>query len=316
MQNNNHNDIHSKSKTEAKQILIDDRQLSTVRKVIVRNLIANKSKYNYNKPRSMIQKFVSDCYVKSNTDDDLKIKVENQIERKIIKEVKNRKNLTSKKRKKTTEETDTLEAYYKEDPSWTRNTVKNLKIILTNLTVDQIYKWGYDRKLLLKKHRAQKKAHDAQPPPVISSMPDTTLQSVTISDFNQEVQNLCQFETSSSEEMTSESPVAKPSCTQPRAIGLVGQSGSFDGNETLSTAGVGDFTVVEDDPFFYDHDDRAACFYVVFNESGRSAPHRRPGRRGLFRAPSGFVNMDFYTWKECVFHDGGSAFLEELYKED
>lgn len=63
-----------------------------------------------------------------------------------------------KKNKKTKEEVSILETYFKSDPEWTRKTVKVLKGMLTRLTVDQIYKWGYDRKLLIEKNDERKRA--------------------------------------------------------------------------------------------------------------------------------------------------------------
>lgn len=65
---------------------------------------------------------------------------------------KTRKNLRAKKRKKSKHEVALLEAYFEQDPDWSRKTVKALKPLL-NLTVDQIYKWGYDRKHLIDKKK-------------------------------------------------------------------------------------------------------------------------------------------------------------------
>lgn len=235
----------------------------------------------------------------------------------MIREVKNRKNLNAKKRKKTKEENDTLEAYFQEDPSWGRKTVKMIKNLLNNLSVDQIYKWGYDRKLLLKKRQAQHKARPTLIPSVDSPLPDIEFHSVAISDFNQEVADLCSFDTGSSDGPATEAPAAEPRRLRPHTARLARRRESFGGNELLPAAAVvGDFTIVEDDPFFYEPNDEAACSYVVFNESGRSAPHKRPGRRGLFRAPSGFVNMDFYTFREEAFQKEGTVFLRELYKDE
>lgn len=65
---------------------------------------------------------------------------------------KQRKNLRAKKRKKSKYEVKILEEYFVKDPEWSRQTVKQLKPLL-NLTVDQIYKWGYDRKHLVEKRK-------------------------------------------------------------------------------------------------------------------------------------------------------------------
>ena len=66
---------------------------------------------------------------------------------------KTRNNLRAKKRKKSKYEVEILEAYFEKDPEWSRHTVKLLKPLL-NLSVDQIYKWGYDRKHLIEKRKS------------------------------------------------------------------------------------------------------------------------------------------------------------------
>ena len=66
-----------------------------------------------------------------------------------------RKNLNAKKRKKSKNEIDILEAYFNQDSDWSRATVKNLKLLLPNLSVDQIYKWGYDRKHLIERRMSK-----------------------------------------------------------------------------------------------------------------------------------------------------------------
>ncbi|CAI2374553.1 unnamed protein product [Moneuplotes crassus] len=53
-------------------------------------------------------------------------------------------------RKKTASEIQFLEEMFKKDPKWGRKTVQICKKAL-DLNTDQIYKWGYDRKLLLRK---------------------------------------------------------------------------------------------------------------------------------------------------------------------
>ena len=55
-----------------------------------------------------------------------------------------------KKFKKSKEEKEILESYFLKDPSWSRKTVRRLKKLLS-LPVDKIYKWGYDKKLVIKK---------------------------------------------------------------------------------------------------------------------------------------------------------------------
>lgn len=53
-------------------------------------------------------------------------------------------------RPKTEEEIDFLEQQFEKDPTWNRKTVQICKKAL-NLRTDQIYKWGYDKKLRLNK---------------------------------------------------------------------------------------------------------------------------------------------------------------------
>mmetsp|Transcript_19075 Transcript_19075/g.21398 ORF Transcript_19075/g.21398 Transcript_19075/m.21398 type:complete len:120 (+) Transcript_19075:559-918(+) len=118
------------------------------------------------------------------------------------------------------------------------------------------------------------------------------------------------------EDLVGSSPVASPCQASAAPTRRNSHLGSLDGTETLPTTAEADVTIVEDDPFFYERTDEAV-FYVVINGSSKVIPHRRAGRRGLFRVPSGFVNMDFYTYKEEAFQpEGAPAFLGELYKDD
>lgn len=57
---------------------------------------------------------------------------------------------SNKKRAKTYEEIKFLEEMFEKDPTWSRKTVQIWKKAL-NLKTNQIYKWGYDRKILNKK---------------------------------------------------------------------------------------------------------------------------------------------------------------------
>lgn len=96
-----------------------------------------------------------DCKFSPNFDEHLydTIPHEDEIDWDNAQSRKTRKNLNAKKRKKSKEEVAILEAHFVQDPEWTRKTVKALKPLL-NLTVDQIYKWGYDRKLLVEKRKS------------------------------------------------------------------------------------------------------------------------------------------------------------------
>lgn len=230
-----------------------------------------------------------------------------------IHRTKQRKNLTAKKRKKTKEEVALLEAYFAEDPSWSRKTVKALKPQLP-LSVDQIYKWGYDRKKLLKKRTAQSKAKKALCTPAAAPVVEPVVDAKAISDFNQEVDDLCRFNTGHSEALLDE-PFVDESPQKPhRMLKDCAPLESFHSKETLPTRGSAHFAVIEDDPFFYDLKEEAV-FYVSLDKAPER-PHRRAGRRGLFRVPSGFVNMDFYTYKEEAFQDCEGRFLGELYKQE
>ena len=93
-----------------------------------------------------------------------------------------------KKRKKTNEEVSVLEGHFTKDPAWSRKTVKALKGILTNLSVDQIYKWGYDKKLLEKKNldkKREQKEFDKKADEIMINLPQET-----IVDYNNEVDGL------------------------------------------------------------------------------------------------------------------------------
>jgi len=238
------------------------------------------------------------------------------LHRRNIKKAKARKNLRAKKRKKTPEEKAILEAYFDKDPTWGRKTVKALKGELPNLTVDQIYKWGYDHKLLLKSLKNKEKNAKLTNKQKPSIQEEEVLKEKSILDFNLEVEELLKSEIDMSEELVGDSPVATASDTTAPPTRRNSHLGSLDGKETLPTSAEADVAVVEDDPFFYERKDEAV-FYVVINGSSKAIPQRRAGKRGLFRVPSGFVNMDFYTYKEGAFEpEGGATFLGELFKDD
>lgn len=85
---------------------------------------------------------------------------------------------------------------------------------------------------------------------------------------------------------------------------------SFVSKETLPTCNPTD-DLIEDDPFFYDEKENA-YFYVVNRDSTKVIPHRVVGKKGLFRIPSGFFNLDFYTYKDEAFQNNVPEFLSEL----
>lgn len=61
-------------------------------------------------------------------------------------------------RVKTKEEIDFLEQQFVKDPDWTRKTVQFCKKNL-NLETAQIYKWGFDKKMILKKNSSGRRIH-------------------------------------------------------------------------------------------------------------------------------------------------------------
>ena len=62
---------------------------------------------------------------------------------------------------KSQEDIQILENSFKIDPTWSRETVKSLKTRLPLLSVKQIHKWGYDRKLLIKRMTVRDKANQS-----------------------------------------------------------------------------------------------------------------------------------------------------------
>ena len=75
-----------------------------------------------------------------------------ELSKEIKPKLNTRNNINGKKRKKSKNEVKILETYFAIDPEWSRQTVQKLKPLL-KLTVDQIYKWGYDRKHLVEKRK-------------------------------------------------------------------------------------------------------------------------------------------------------------------
>lgn len=233
---------------------------------------------------------------------------------KAIDKKKTRKGLNDRKRKKTKEEVATLESFFENDPSWGRKTVKALKQALPNLSVDQIYKWGYDRKKLQKKHEAQKKANKAmlsEKEPIILNVPS---EGHEICDFNKEVENLINSQSITLDEHEDESKNEEMRLRKKRNSILTTGSYqvSFFSKGTLPNS-CDHYTVVEDDGFFYEEEGNEV-FYVV--AENRNIPHRRPFKNLLFRRPSGFLNMDFYTFQEEVFVKGDPTPFRELYKKE
>ena len=319
MQNNNYDELDKTSEegtqTSSKKNCLSKGSQAAVTAVMGLNTLNGDS----NNSELQISAFANCAKSLVNTGNNTKIS-HDTLKSKFVSAQKSRKNLRAKKRKKTQEEINILEAYFTQDPAWTRKTVKSLKGELPNLSVDQIYKWGYDKKLLQKKYRAQEKAKKSTVSiPQIKEEPDVTLQEVKISDFNLEVDELCKFESTSTQDSTEETPATPVTAAASRSAPPTRRGshlGSSKDSASLPTAVNDDFEVVEDDPFFYERKDEAV-FYVVINGSSRGIPQRRPGKRGLFRVPSGFANMDFYTYKEEAFQkEGDHAFLGELYKQD
>jgi len=221
-----------------------------------------------------------------------------------------RKGQHDKKRKKTEYELDTLESCFQNDPKWGRNTVKTLKSQLTELTVDQIYKWGYDRKKLLKKNQAQKKARAFQVSKLDACRLEMPNDNDKIQDFNEEVKKLMSLVTSTSEDLQIDSEVLKLRKKRNSVLTTQTKSPSFFWKDTLLHT-CDNYTMVEDDMFFYEEEGDNIFFVVTEN---KEIPHRQMFKGGLFRRPSHFCNSDFYTFQEEAFVKNESKPFGELYK--
>lgn len=312
MQNNNYDNVDKVNEDESQTLSKKSELPSQGQTTVSGDLAMNSS--NATNTNSQSQNLVLANSAKTALTNELNTKISHESLKSSIKSTKKaRKNLRAKKRKKTQEEVNILEAYFTKDPSWSRKTVKELKGELPCLTVDQIYKWGYDKKLLLKKYKAQEKAKKSTTEvPQLKQEPEVTLKEVKISDFNLEVDELCRLESTSTQDSTPESPASAPMVRSAPPTRRNSHLASSDGAPTLPTAATDDFAVLEDDPFFYERKDEAV-FYVVINGSNKA----RTRRKGLFRVPSGFANMDFYTYKDYAFQkESDKTFLGELYKED
>jgi uncharacterized protein YktA (UPF0223 family) len=233
---------------------------------------------------------------------------------KISNSKKTRKGLNDKKRKKTKEEIALLENFFENDPSWSRKTVKTLKHQLPNLSVDQIYKWGYDRKKLHKKYQAQKKAKKtkcSEKKPTLLNVPSEKHE---VCDFNKEVENLINSQTGTIDENNNDAQIEENRfCKKRNSIVTTGKDKTqFFSKDTLPNC-FDHHTVVEDDGFFYEEEGNN-IFYVV--AENRNIPHRRPFKNLLFRRPSGFLNLDFYTFQEEAFVKGDARPFKELYKKE
>jgi len=317
MQNNSYDDLDNTNEEDSQEVPKDG-MLPTVSHSTVRGEIHSKITGNeLVNSQSKNQKIENFHQSQNQIDNRIKLAFESENHKKFIQEIKTRKNLRQKKRKKTQQETAILEAYFSQDPEWKRETVKALKTELPELTNDQIYKWGYDKKSLNKKYKTQEKARKTRKTKKTIIGENMPFGKIHISDFNKEVNELCNFCTASTPAQTQDSPATTP-IFRPALLTRSGShAGSLDVEGALPTALSEDFSIVEDDPFFYERRDEAV-FYVVINGTSKVAGHRRAGRRGrLFRAPSGFVNVDFYTFKEEAFaEEGDPAFLGELFSED
>lgn len=74
----------------------------------------------------------------------------------LVRKMKTKKgskiNVSSKSYKKTAKEIAFLEEQFLKDPTWSRKTVQYCKKTL-NLRTDQVYKWGFDKKVALDKSK-------------------------------------------------------------------------------------------------------------------------------------------------------------------
>ena len=161
------------------------------------------------------------------------------------------KSSKSFKKLKSKDEVQLLEAYFRMDPLWGRQTVKELKYQLTSLTVDQIYKWGYDRKLLIKKNIAKDKAKQNFDQKCKEF--DLSKLKCSIDDYNKEVANLCKFHLNSldSNQFAHDAPSKRSKFIHSWNINKKGQVELCDEKELLT----------DDDPYFYNPTDDSQ-FYM------------------------------------------------------
>ena len=161
------------------------------------------------------------------------------------------KSSKSFKKLKSKDEVQLLEAYFRMDPLWGRQTVKELKYQLTSLTVDQIYKWGYDRKLLIKKNIAKNKAKQN----IDQKSKEFNLNQLkcSIDDYNKEVANLCKLHLNSldSNQFVNDAPSKRSKFIQSWNINKRRHDDSCDEKELLT----------DDDPYFYNPTDDSQ-FYM------------------------------------------------------
>lgn len=114
--------------------------------------------------------------------------VEYNLEKKVPTDFKDKlwskneaKSFKSRKiRAKTDEENIFLEAMFRRDPSWGRRTVQICKRHL-NLKTTQIYKWGFDKKKLIKKYKENPVSLEIEGD--IQEMIDRLLRDEDIGDF-------------------------------------------------------------------------------------------------------------------------------------
>ena len=297
-----------KNEDECNGNILKDKSISSEKSVIASsNFDDNDSCKNNNE---LSQEIMLNYMTTKNCDSSIDGSYHNDSEdnHNISRQLRRRGNPQKDKRLKTNEEIAILEAYFKLDPAWGRRTVKELKTQLPTLTVDQIYKWGYDRKLLLKKQIAKQRAKlDLE----ANNKLEIDLQQLTcsISDYNKEVENLCNFQLTSTNNTENEANDGKISIAA-RKSRFRKHAVSLNSKETLLTTEQKEL-LTADDPYFYSSTDDS-FFYYVNKDSKNTIPHRVVGKRGLFRIPSGFFNLDFYTYKEEAFKDGAPEFLYEL----
>jgi DNA mismatch repair ATPase MutS len=95
-------------------------------------------------------------------------------------------------RSKTKEEINFLEIMFEKDPTWNRKTVQLCKKHL-KLETHQIYKWGYDKKIQLKKNQGKLKKSQRSNGDKTDSINLNSVNETTPADLNEFVSDLIEY---------------------------------------------------------------------------------------------------------------------------
>lgn len=230
------------------------------------------------------------------------------------KAINTQKTNSGRKRRKTPEEIAVLEAHFAKDPKWGRKTVQILKRTL-NLTVDQIYKWGYDKKLqLAKKEVAKKKGAKSRVSNSIEldEVKSGEVHTPAITDYNHEVSELCDFSLKNIDDLSicgdvhetekATENVDEEDCrsTHPACLTFSNSFENTKDTDFTRKSTIDDNQDFEDDDFFDMKTKGSPTGNPDIFEKSRSQTLRLK-RNSFFRAPSGYCNYDFYTFQTGVF---------------